>query len=271
MDVLNGYTLPRTPGGTSSLVAPPPWHYAGDILAVEFETDPDVASAFLPQGLTLESARCAAYFAEWQYASDSADEPLDPARSQYHETIFLVSAVFEGASVAYCPFIWVDQDVALLRGLIQGWPKQMGTTWITRAYDLPSKAAARVGPGGRFGATLSAKGRLLVEACVTLRGRTDVMPSPGFATVVLTRYFPHLAAGRHDAPAVHELVRLSSRDVHVSPIWRGDAEIRIADHPSLELPGLRAFRVTAGYRFSIAMTVDDLVHLRDLRDTDDRG
>ena len=35
--MVHGYTLPRTPKGTSSLVTAPPWHYAGNCLAVEYE------------------------------------------------------------------------------------------------------------------------------------------------------------------------------------------------------------------------------------------
>lgn len=114
--MLKGYTLPRTP----------PWHYAGTALAVEFEASPAAAASFLPEGLELDSPRCAAYFVDWQYASDTGQEFLDPVRSQYRETIFLLSASFKGAPVAYCPFIWVDQDVSLMRGLVQGWPKQIG-------------------------------------------------------------------------------------------------------------------------------------------------
>jgi len=45
-----GYTFPRTPCGTSSLAPRPPWHYVGDTLANEFETDPYAAAAFLPPG-----------------------------------------------------------------------------------------------------------------------------------------------------------------------------------------------------------------------------
>ncbi len=263
--MLKGYTIPRTPRGTSSLVATPPWHYVGDALAVEFEADAGVAAAFLPEGLELHSGRCAVYFVEWQSASEAGDEYLDPIRSQYHETLVLLSARFEGAPVAYCPFIWVDQDVALMRGLVQGWPKQIGSTWITRAYDLPSKAAPVVGPGGRFGAALSVKERRLIEAQVTLREPTQTPPSPGFARAVNTRHFPELAAGKHDLPAVHELVQLKSRDVRIAPIWKGDATLRFFDHPYLELPDLRPMAVGAGYRFSFALTVDDLVPLRDLR------
>jgi acetoacetate decarboxylase len=263
--MLKGYTLPRTPRGTSSLAPTPPWHYVGNALAVEFETKPAAAAAFLPEGLELCSGRCAAYFVEWQYASEMGLEYLDPVTSQYRETLFLLSAAYEGSPVAYCPFIWVDQDISLMRGLAQGWPKQLGSTWITRAYDLPSKAGPVVGPGGRFGATLAARDRRLVEAQVTLRRVTETRPSPGFAKAVNTRYFPELSAGKHDAPAVHELVQLKSRDVRVSPIWTGEATLQIFDHPSLELPELRPTAVLAGYRFSFALTVDDLTKLRDLR------
>ena len=152
-----------------------------------------------------------------------------------------------------------------MRGLAQGWPKQIGSTWITRAYDLPSKATPVMGVGGKFGATLAVKDRRLVEAVVTLREQTSQLPSPSFAGAVNTRHFPELAAGKHDLPAVHELVQLKSRDVHVSTIWTGEATLQIFDHPYLELPDLRPVKVIAGYRFSCALTVDDLVILRDLR------
>lgn len=263
--MLKGYTLPRSPKGTSSLAPTPPWHYVGTCLAVEYEAAAAAVQAFLPPGLKFHSSRCAAYFVEWQYASESGEEYLDPVRSQYRETIFLISAAWEGAAVAYCPFIWVDQDVSLLRGWAQGWPKQIGSTWITRAYDLPSPAAPVAGPGGRFGATLTVKDRRLVEATVTLREQTTELPSPTFAGAVNTRHFPELAAGKHDKPAVYELVQLKSRDVKISPIWKGEAALTIFDHPYLELPDLRPTKVLAGYRFSCALTVDDLLLLRDLR------
>ncbi len=268
--MLKGYTLPRTPRGTSSLAPKPPWHYVGNALAVEYEVNAIAAATFLPDGLDLVSSRCTAYFIEWQYSSEIDEEFLDPVRSQYSETIILLSAQFEETPVAYCPFIWVDQDVSLMRGLVQGWPKQMGSTWITRAYGLPSKANPVVGPGGKFGATLSIKDRRLIEAQVTLCELTDTLPSPNFARAVNVRYFPELAAGKHGRPAVHELVQLKSRDVVVSPIWKGEAAMEIFDHPYIELPDLRPTSVVAGYRFSFALTVDDLIHLRDLR-TDDLG
>ena len=263
--MLAGYTSPRTPRGLSCLAPMPPWHYVSNTLAVEFEADADRVAAFLPEGLAAASGRCAVYFAEWQFATETGQEYLDPVGSQYKEAIFLVSAKHEGELVAYCPFIWVDQDVSLMRGLVQGWPKQIGSVWVSRAYDLHSKASPVVGPGGKFGASLAVKDRRLVDATITIREQTDTAPSPGFAKAFNVRYFPDLAAGSHDRPSVHELVQLRSRNVQFSPIWKGDASLNFFDHPSLELSDLRPTRVLAGYRFSFAFTVDDIVHVRDLR------
>jgi hypothetical protein len=86
--MLKGYTLPRTPRGTSCLVPAPPWHYVGNAIAVEFEANASAAEQFLRRDLNC-TRRCAAYFAEWQYASDDGETYLDPIRSQYRETIVL--------------------------------------------------------------------------------------------------------------------------------------------------------------------------------------
>lgn len=42
----------------------------------------------------------------------------------------------DGSVANFCPLIYVDQDASMLRGLLQGWPKKMGSTWITRSYPL---------------------------------------------------------------------------------------------------------------------------------------
>ena len=48
---LRGYTTPRTPLGKAGLVPPPPWHYVGDFLVVDYHADPEVAASLLPEGL----------------------------------------------------------------------------------------------------------------------------------------------------------------------------------------------------------------------------
>ena len=83
MPDLKGYTAPRTPRGISSLAPAPPWHYASTSLASEFTADPPKVARFLPDELTPSGdGRCAVYFAEWQFATDTGEEYLDPVRSQ---------------------------------------------------------------------------------------------------------------------------------------------------------------------------------------------
>lgn len=260
--MIKGYSLPLTPKGNSCIVPAPPWYYVGNILAIEYEADIENIAAFLPEGLEPSSNQCAVYFAEWQYCSELGEEHLDPVHSQYKETIILVSAKYNDSPVSYCPFIWVDQDLALMRGLIQGWPKQIGETHITRVYNLPSKASTQLAKGGKFGAALSVKGRRLVEARVTLTEETQGLPNPTFAQAVNLRHFPDLIKGRHNHPLIHGLVQLKSRDVSISPIWKGDAGLDFLDHPFLELPDLRPVKVKNGYYFSAALTVDDLIQLK---------
>jgi hypothetical protein len=45
--------------------------------------------------------------------------------------------------------------VSLMRGLVQGWPKQIGSTWITRAYELPSRRLTAILAGYRFSFALT--------------------------------------------------------------------------------------------------------------------
>lgn len=260
--MLKGYTLPRTPLGKSSLLPEPPWHFVGDALVVEYEADKTKAAAFLPEGLELESGRCTVYFMDWQYASDQGEEYMDPVCSQYRETLFLLSAQYEGKPIAYCPFIWVSQDKSMMRGLIQGWPKQFGETWITRDFCVASKAGPTTGQAGKYGASLSVYGRRLAEATVAVQEKTAQMPSPTFAGAALVRFFPELEKAKQGTPAVHELVRLKSRDVSISPVLKGPSVLTIFDHPYTELSHLKPVHVTCGYRFTVACTIDDLELLK---------
>ena len=46
-----GFTFPRTSSGRSSLVPSPPWHYSGDMLTIEYRTDPAAVAELLPAPL----------------------------------------------------------------------------------------------------------------------------------------------------------------------------------------------------------------------------
>jgi acetoacetate decarboxylase len=83
-------------------------------------------------------------------------------------------------------------------------------------------------------------------------------------SIVNVRHFPRLAAGRHEDPQVHELVRSRSRDRSVSEIWEGDAELELLAAPGEEHTLLAPVDVVRGYRFTFAYTVDDLETVKEL-------
>lgn len=66
--------------------------------------------------------------------------------------------------------IWVDKDFALARGWHQGYPKKLGSIWMTRPVRY-GRAGPRLEPGGRFGASLAELDRRLVDARFTIEGR----------------------------------------------------------------------------------------------------
>lgn len=268
MTDLKGFTTPRTPSGRAGLVPPPPWHYVGDFLVVDFHADPDAATSLLPAGLEPfadDPGRCAAVFADWQSFSEGGEELVDPVRSQYREFYLVVSALLDGDPVTLCTFIWVDQDFAMARGWIQGFPKKLGEVWMTRAYPLACKASPGVAPGSSFGATCSARGRQIARARLDLERPSEGGSQNTDPPIVNVRHFPRLAEGRHENPQVHELVRSRSRDRAVSEIWEGAAELELFAAPGEEHTLLAPVRVGRGYRFTFAYTVDDLETVKELR------
>ncbi|MBV9820070.1 MAG: acetoacetate decarboxylase family protein [Solirubrobacterales bacterium] len=263
---LHGYTIPRTGEGRSSLVPSPPWHYVGTFLVVDYWAAPEAAAALLPEGLAPhpDPGRCAAVVADWQGCSETGGELLDPARSQYREFYVVVGALLAGEEVTTCAFCWVDQDVALVRGWIQGFPKKLGSVWQTRAFGMDATADPGIRPGAAYAGTCSAGGRRLAEMTVTLEAPSPRGSAHTAPPIVNVRHFPRLAAGRHDDPAVHEIVRARSRDRSVSEVWEGAATLELFGAPSEELDVLAPVRVGRGYRFSFAYTVDDLETVREL-------
>jgi acetoacetate decarboxylase len=263
---LRGYTTPRTPSGGAALVPPPPWHYVADFLVVDFWADPQAAVSLLPEGLEPhpDPGRCAAIFADWQSCSDSREELLDPARGHYRECFLVVSGLLDGEEVTYCAFIWVDQDFAMARGWIQGFPKKLGQIWMTRTFGVECIADPGVRPGAAYAAKCSARGHRVAQATVVLEGLSEDGPRNNAPPIVNVRHFPRLQAGRQDEPQVHELVRAVSRDRAASPVWEGDATLELLPAPGEEHTMLAPVRVGRGYRFTFAYTVDDLETVREL-------
>jgi acetoacetate decarboxylase len=261
--MLKGYNLPLTPTGKSSINPPPPWHYSSDFLDIEFWADPDAVAAVLPEGLAPDPSAAGhanALFFDWQF-SGSNEEYLEPARYQYREFFILVDALWNGTPVAFCPYIFVDNDAALARGWDQGFPKRIGSVFQTRSFAAPSAASPKLGPGGKFAGVASSCGQRIAIGRVELE-KAVAKPPAGRPTVNL-RHFPRLAAGQHDNPAVHELVMASFDDLRIEDAWIGHGHLELPVCDGEEISALAPLRCGSGTRASMSYSVTDLKTLRD--------
>ena len=149
---LRGVPFPRTPSGRASLLPPPPWHYSGDLLTVEYRTDPAaVARVARPTASSLahddeDPGAVAFIWADWQSCGDDGAELLDPVRSQYQEAFVVVRCRYDGQLYSRCLFIWVDKDFALVRGYLQGYPKKLGSIHQTRPVTTGAGRASPRSP-----------------------------------------------------------------------------------------------------------------------------
>lgn len=263
--MLSGFTVPKSLFGQAALVPAPPWHYAGDVVGVEFWTDAAATAATLPSGLSPDpesGGHAVLMFLDWQFTARD-DEHLDPARYQYREALVLVDAMYREMPVMWCPYIYVDNDAALARGWTQGFPTKMGSIFQTRSFAVPGQAAAPVASGSRFGASLSAHGQRLAEACVTLHEPVDTELSFLSRPKVLLRYFPRLAVGTQDKPSVNELVMSITDNVKVAGVWVGKGELNFPEANGEELCALAPNRIVSGFRYSLSYSVSDLKILED--------
>ena len=253
---LKGLPFPRTPSGRASLLPPAPWHYSGDLLTVEYRTDPGAIAALLPEGVSLanddeDPGAVAFIWADWQSCGDDRSELLDPVRAQYREAFVVVRCRYRDQLFSRCLFIWVDKDFALVRGHLQGYPKKFGSIHQTRPVSVGS-AGPRLEAGGRFGMTLAAADRRLAEATLTLSGPSA---SSGFVNshaMLHHRYVPRLELDGADSLA--EVVTMSGVNVELGPAYSGTATLDLFDSPSEELNLIAPREIIGGYFRSVGTT-----------------
>jgi acetoacetate decarboxylase len=80
---------------------------------------------------------------------------------------------------------------------------------------------------------------------------------------VLWRYFPRLAAGYRDEPAVNELAMSITDNLIVAGAWIGKGELNFPETKGEELHALAPNRIESGFRYSLSYSVSDLKILED--------
>jgi acetoacetate decarboxylase len=249
-----GFMPPLSPEGRASILPPPPWHYSGDLLTIEFRTDPAAVEELLPDPLDPapeDPGAVALIFADWQSCSDSFEELEDPVRSQYKEAFVVVRCSYRDELYSRCVYIWVDKDFALVRGWHQGYPKKLGSVWITRPVRY-GRAGPRLEPGGRFGASVAVMDRRIVDARFTVTGPSETNGFVNALPMLHHRFFPSI-----EDPAsrsLDELVTMKSYDWEGSEVWQGDAELTFYDSPVEELTRIAPREMIGAYHRSVGVT-----------------
>ena len=156
-----------------------------------------------------------------------------------------------------CPYIWVDRDFALARGWIQGFPKKLGSIWITRTSGSTAQADPGLSPGASYGGTCAANERRLAEG----RSRSSAVrregPTHNEPPLVNVRHFPRLERAPRRAGRPRARPGPQPRPLDLGDLGgRGDARAHGA--PNEEHAALAPVRMGKGFRFTFAYTVDDL-------------
>jgi len=259
-----GFLPPYTQSGRSAVIPDMPWHYSGTLLTVEYRTDPANVRAILPPDVELadeDPGAVAFIWADWQSCSSSFEELLDPIKSQYLEAFVVVRCKYQGVTYSRCVLIWVTTDFAIARGWFQGYPKKLGSAYVTRPYTR-GKATARIAPGGTFGASLAAYDHRLATAKVTLR---EPAPGNGFVNghkMLHHRVMPSLVPGA--GMSMNQVVTMGGVDLDLGQPWIGDAELSLFDSPWDEPASLLPVdEIIAGYFCEVGTTFNGGILLTD--------
>jgi acetoacetate decarboxylase len=250
---LKGFFYPRSATGQSSLIPPPPWHYSGDLLTIEFRTDPKRVAELLPAPLTPaddDPGAVALIWADWQSCGDTKEELLDPVRAQYKEAFAVVRCTFDGRTYSRCIYIWVDKDFALLRGIHQGYPKKLGSIHMTRPH--PFGPAPRLAAGGKFGATLAAADRRIADTVITLTGPVE---KNGFVNGHPMAHHRWIPAIDSKGDVLSELIESTGAKFEGGQAWAAKVEqFKLYATPTEELAGLEVKEIIGGYYRQIGVT-----------------
>lgn len=250
-----GFLPPYTESGVTAIVPEMPWHYSGTLLTVEYRTDVENVRAILPAELELadeDPGAVAFIWADWQSCSTGGAEVLDPSRSQYLEAFVVVRCKYKGVTYSRCVLIWVTTDFAIARGWFQGYPKKLGSAFVTRPYNR-GKAAPRIAEGGKFGASLAAYDHRLATATVTLK---EPAKSNGFVNghkMLHHRFMPSITPG--SGMTLDQLVTMGGIDLDLGQPWVGDATLDLFNSPWDEPAKLLPVKeIIAGYFCEVGTT-----------------
>ena len=236
------WTPPLTRSGRSALVPDGPWTYVLDTIAVYAEGDPSKLEEALPDGVKATEEL-------WFYLADIVSfSPKSPELNyeapgllQYREAAVFVKVELDGVYYAYCPFMYVDSDVSLVRGLMAGFPKKIAKIDITKDHELLRFK--------KLGGVASRAGYGLMKMIVEPERNIDKLPFDDFGPWLLRRYFAPIG--------VDELVKFVPK-VKYGSIREGKGEMKVFSGINDELDLFEPTKVKAGYAYSVLIEPEEI-------------
>ncbi|WP_456469483.1 acetoacetate decarboxylase family protein [Archaeoglobus sp.] len=236
------WTGPFTKSGKSALVAEGPWSYAMDAIAAHIICERDLLESAVPEGVK-PTEDVYMYFADIVSSSPTFPE-LNyeaPGLVQYRELAFFVKVEFRGENYAYCPFMYVDNDVSLVRGYVAGFPKKMAVIDITRRH--PMLKVEKVG-----GVAMRA-GYRIAKLIVKPERDAESNPLDNFGKWLLYRISKPMG--------VAEFVEIVP-EVQYGRIEKGEAKIEIGGGINDELEVFSVKEVVSGVHFSALLRIGSI-------------
>lgn len=252
---LQGFGNPVSPQGHAALVDAPPHHISADAIQVNFRVDPDLASAYLPDGLELtDDCLGYAYIADMLKISDQNPDQAwkDPQRSQYNEGIVGLYCKYKGAPGRFSAFIWVDRDWSVVFGHYMGFAKKLGVIHKTRIQPA-NPMMPPVGIGTKLGGTVDRLNRRVLEVGIEL---TEKLPDDGIPSYGHRVYtYRGLPSPSPDVPSSSHLLALDLEGATTINCWRGIGSVNFfEDAPNEELGGLAPLEIVDAYAFQRGWT-----------------
>jgi acetoacetate decarboxylase len=255
MSAMEGFFAPRTPTGKSAIAPEMPWFYSGNLLTVEYRTDPKNVKALLPNGIELadeDPGAVAIIWADWQSCSQSKLELLDPLRSQYLEAFAVIRCKYKGETYSRCVAIWVTKDFSLARGWFQGYPKKFGSIGVTRIFNH-GKATPKLEKGAQLGASLAATDYRLATARVILNQPSATNGFVNGHAMLHNRWVPSITPGLGNS--LDQLITMSGVEADLGQPWSGEAELELFDSPWDELASTLPIKeIIGGYYREVGVT-----------------
>ena len=256
MPELKGFMLPRSPEGRASIVPPPPWHYSGDVLTIEYRTDPGerrgAAAATASTSPTTTPARSRSSGPTGSRAATRARSSSIPCAPSTRSASSSCGARTSGEHYSRCVYIWVDKDFALARGWYQGYPKKLGP-------DLDDAS----GHGGQGRPSAGARRAVRRDAGrqrpAARRGHAHARPARsetgGFVNalpMLHSRWMPSIDPSQPAASTSwSRCARATSSSARSTP---GEATVALHDAPAEELASLEPVETIAGYWRQVGAT-----------------